>query len=138
MDLSILTQPNLRDTEIVYSVLEGRAHIIAIAITMVAAILECYLMLTPIPDAARPLLISDKAIHLIAFSVLAAPLSATNPLNAFWLVPSLSLSGGIIELLQPFVGREAEWWDFIFNGMGAVLGAFIGTLGYLYFRRRFE
>ena len=108
------------------------------AITMLVAILMGYLMLTPIPDLARSIHISDKAIHLMIFTVLAVPLSATNPLNAFWLVPSLALSGGLVELLQPFVGREAEWWDFLFNGMGAVLGAILGSLGYLYLRRIFE
>lgn len=36
------------------------------------------------------------------------------------------LLGGIIELIQPYVGRTAEFFDLLSDVFGAVLGLFVG------------
>ena len=35
-------------------------------------------------------------------------------------------NGGVIEIVQPYFGRQAEWADFRADGFGAVLGGAIG------------
>jgi VanZ family protein len=38
------------------------------------------------------------------------------------------LYGGIIEVIQPSFGRDAEWLDFVANGIGIVAGLILGTV----------
>jgi VanZ family protein len=39
--------------------------------------------------------------------------------------------GGLIEIVQPYVGRGAEWADLVADGLGAALGVSLG----LFFRK---
>jgi VanZ family protein len=34
--------------------------------------------------------------------------------------------GGLIEIVQPYVGRGAEWADLVADGLGAALGVSLG------------
>jgi len=44
----------------------------------------------------------------------------------------LTVFGGVLELLQAFTGRTAEFWDLMADGLGALMG---GTLSLLWSRR---
>jgi VanZ family protein len=43
--------------------------------------------------------------------------------------------GGSLEIIQSFVGRDAEWGDFLANDLGAVLGLAL-AIAYLAVPRR--
>jgi VanZ family protein len=85
------------------------------------------LSLVPLPEFPGPKG-SDKAHHLIAYVALSFPVAARG--GARWLVilPFFILWGGLIELLQPYVNRHAEWLDFAVNSLGVGLGALLGML----------
>jgi len=69
---------------------------------------------------------NDKLHHVLGFAALTFPLCARDPRAALWLVPVAILLGGAIELIQPFVGRTAEWGDLVADGAGALIGAAAG------------
>ena len=43
-------------------------------------------------------------------------------------VVGMTLLGGVIELVQPSVGRAGEWLDFLADAIGVALGAAVGLL----------
>jgi VanZ family protein len=66
----------------------------------------------------------DKLLHFIAYFGLAA--IATVALGrrkaALWAAFALAIFGGILEIVQSFVGRDAEWGDEIANVVGVCAG----------------
>lgn len=84
--------------------------------------------LLPAPPAGVPG--SDKLHHILAFAALAFPLSVARPRLAPWVVLGVVAYGGLIEIIQPLTGRQAEWADLLADAVGAILGAAAGaTLG---------
>lgn len=82
----------------------------------------------------------DKLHHFLAFSALVLPVVAVRPRNALWAVPLAIAYGGMIELIQPQVGRQGDWADALANALGALIGAALGwglhRLGRLIWFRR--
>ncbi|TVR45217.1 MAG: VanZ family protein [Planctomycetota bacterium] len=70
---------------------------------------------------------SDKLHHLIAFAALTLPLSWWRPRYGWWLLPAAVAYGGVIELIQPHIGRHGEWGDVFANACGALIGWLIGA-----------
>ncbi len=102
----------------------NRAVAIANAVTLALALVIAVLTLTPLP-AGGPAG-SDKFYHVIAFASLAFPLSFVRRRLVVWVTLSAVAYGGVIEIVQPYFGRQAEWADFGADGFGAVLGGAIG------------
>jgi VanZ family protein len=77
----------------------------------------------------------DKAQHTLAFALLVLPNACWNrralPVTAL----AAALLGGVIEVIQPLVGRAASWGDFTADLVGVALGAALGTLLVLSLRR---
>jgi len=71
---------------------------------------------------------SDKLHHFLGFAALILPIAAVRPRMCLWTVPLAVAYGGAIELIQPHVGREGEWGDFLANAAGALGGALAGVL----------
>lgn len=69
----------------------------------------------------------DKVFHAVAFAALAFPMAFARPKYVWWVVGAAAAYGGVIELVQPHVGRQAEWLDFVSDVAGASLGGFIGA-----------
>lgn len=71
---------------------------------------------------------SDKTHHLIAYAMLMLPVALRKPKH--WKLAGLSFIAysGIIELLQPYVNRYAEWLDLAANTAGIVCGLLIAEL----------
>ncbi len=44
----------------------------------------------------------------------------------FTVIPAAILFGGAIELIQPYVGREGEWADFVADVIGIGCGVVLG------------
>ena len=92
--------------------------------------------LTPHPPKAAAM-VWDKAEHFTAYFGLALLASlAWGPRRSLLLVVLAVMAlGGGLEILQGFVGRDAEWGDFLANDIGAVAG-FLTALAYLLIPRR--
>lgn len=94
----------------------------------VLAILIAGLTLSPMPANVFAVSNIDKLYHFAAFACLIFPLIVTDSRRWFWAVPMVVLYGGAIELIQPTVGRMAEWLDFGANVTGVLAGAALAEL----------
>ncbi len=93
------------------------------AATIVLAAVIAVLTLAPMP-AGGPAG-SDKIYHILAFACLAFPLPLVRPRWTVWVILGVIAYGGVIEVIQPFFGRQAEWADLVADGVGAILGAIV-------------
>jgi len=128
----------LGDKDIIKRIARFLTHQSATLITLALAVLIGFLTLSPVAELLTNLHFYDKAFHLVALAALAIPLTTVNPRYALWFVPVIISYGGIIELVQPLVNREADWADFWFNTMGALIGTLIGYLGHWLFYRNLK
>ncbi len=103
----------------------------ALTLSALLAITIGLVSLTPL--AAFPLKPpgGDKVHHFLAFTTLTIWLPMQRPRDAFWLLPLAVLYGGLIELIQPYVNRWAEWEDFLADSIGAITGTTIGLAIFL-------
>ena len=108
---------------------------LALPLTLTLALAIAFLTLTPleVPPAIDSL--SDKAYHAIAFAALAAPMSFAQPRYVYWIVIAVLTYGGAIEVIQPHVGRAADWGDFLADGLGVAIGSSLGWSLRLYLAR---
>ena len=70
---------------------------------------------------------SDKLHHILAFAALTLPLSWLRWQAGWWLIPAAALFGGLIEIIQPHVGRHGDWADALANAVGALCGWALGA-----------
>lgn len=103
------------------------------AVTTVLAVIIAVLTLAPMPSGGPAG--ADKIYHVLAFACLAFPLPLVRQRLALWVILGVIAYGGIIETIQPFFGRQAEWADLIADGIGAILGASIARKLGLWLRR---
>ncbi|MBT9386749.1 VanZ family protein [Pseudooceanicola sp. CBS1P-1] len=64
----------------------------------------------------------DKVKHAGAFAVLTLPTALLAPRLLRWSLPGLLLLGGLIEILQPWFGRDRSVYDVCADGAGIILG----------------
>ena len=71
---------------------------------------------------------SDKLLHFTAYFGLAALAALALRTRRAVLIAVLGLValGGVLEILQSFTGRDAEWLDEAANSLGVALGALVG------------
>ncbi len=105
----------------------GSKAVMAHALT--ALLVFIIAVLTLVPQASGPMGIPgfDKLAHLVAFAVVTVPLAWRFP--HLWRGVALAALayGGIIEIVQPFMGRTTSWGDLLADGAGAFAGAFIAS-----------
>ena len=65
---------------------------------------------------------TDKTHHFIAYAALALPAALRHPRYALYFVLSFITFSGVIELIQPYVNRYAEWLDLLANTIGLTFG----------------
>lgn len=65
---------------------------------------------------------SDKTLHFITYAILAIPIGLRRPKQLLMVICGLAAWSGIIELIQPHVGRYGEWADLVANVLGLILG----------------
>lgn len=113
----------------------GRA-ILSVAMFATAALASVIAALTLLhPGAGIGVPGSDKLQHLLAFAALAFPLSVARPRLAPWVVLGVVGYGGLIDIFQPYAGREADWGDLVADAGGAILGSVAGAAAVLWRRR---
>lgn len=110
-----------------------RLYLIGITLTVVLGIVIAFLTLAPISSKGVPG--SDKLHHMLAFGALAFPLPFARPRLVWPVIMGVSAYGGLIEVIQPFFGREASWGDFLVDILGATLGGLLGAQSGKLFRR---
>ncbi|MGV9008015.1 MAG: VanZ family protein [Brevundimonas sp.] len=97
------------------------------ATAVIAALLS--LMLGPVLPIEQTAMVSDKLAHAVAFFLIAVCLDIL-----IWrrtrLVPCLLalVIGGLVELIQGAIGRDASWGDFLADFIGIAL-AFVILAG---------
>lgn len=97
-----------------------------IQITLLFAAVLSTAMLWPLtapPSAPEG---SDKVVHLLAFAVLAFPLSRTGRFGLLAVFIGASAFGGFIEIIQPSFNRSADFNDWVADSLGALLGIACG------------
>jgi VanZ family protein len=94
--------------------------------TAAIALLTVALTLTPGDEQIHAPGGMDKLFHFLAFFALVLPVALTEPRRWVLLVCLAAGLGGAIELIQPHVGRQAEWGDALANAAGALAGALLG------------
>ena len=74
---------------------------------------------------------SDKLLHMISFTFLAAWFSGQYARTSYWRIAvGLLAFGALIELIQGTVTyRSSEWRDLYADGIGIVAGLIIARLG---------
>ena len=103
----------------------------ALVVTAVIALAIAGLTLTPsISPPPMGLALTDKAYHAIAFAALVLPAAAVFRERLLWVAIVAFLYGAMIEVIQPFVGRGAEWADLAANAVGILLGLLFGRILY--------
>ena len=102
--------------------------------TLQLMILIASLSLFPLSELP-PVPGNDKTHHLIAYAVLAFPLSVARPRSWLWGLFGFFIFSGTIELVQPYVNRYGEWADMFANGLGLLIGAMMAHL-ILYFNKK--
>jgi VanZ family protein len=113
-----------------------RGLVLAIALTALTAILIGYGTLSPPGTAESGLPLTDKHLHALAFAALVLPMGWARPGWALGIAAAALTFGGAIELIQPMVGRTAEWGDFIADGVGCLLGLIPGQIRRLWTAQR--
>lgn len=96
-------------------------------VTLILALVIAALTLIPHPPGPQGVPGLDKLLHFIAFAALAMPMAYARP--AAWRAVALTVLayGGVIEIVQPFVGRGAEWADLLADALGAFGGAYLAA-----------
>lgn len=100
-------------------------HKLAVSMTVSVALLIAWTTLSPSIDLPK-VPGSDKTHHLVGFAALTFPAGLLHPRLLKWVLPFALLFGGLIEVIQPFVGRHREFADFTADATGALVGAAIG------------
>ena len=108
-----------------------------LVVSVFAALLIAALTLTPIPTQTTLANGLDKVYHFVAFVGLIFPLILTDSRRWPWAVPLCIAYGGLIELIQPTVGRAAEWLDFGADVTGVLAGAALAEILHDRIRDRF-
>ena len=93
-----------------------------IYLTIVLALIILTGMLAPLSEVTTAPAGTDKVIHIVAFAALVFPLAFTRRIGLFTLFIFASLFGGIIEIIQPSFGRNADIIDWIADSVGVICG----------------
>lgn len=65
----------------------------------------------------------DKLEHITAYLLLTAWFGAAYPKRWLWIAIGFAIFGGAIEIAQGYTGRDADWFDWFADCIGAGLGA---------------
>ncbi len=99
--------------------------VLAVPATAIVAIVIGVLALSQI-SAPAPIPGSDKTHHVIAFATLVFPIALLRPKKLLWVVLFATVYGGVIELIQPHVGRFKSFGDFQADLVGIAFGTILG------------
>ena len=112
-------------THLVLPQFRPRRHRVVAWVTIILAALVAGFALIPVTlPAGAPG--SDKLHHFVAFASLVFPCAVMFPRALIIVVPGAIMLGGLIEVIQPAVGRQKELMDFIADTCGVGIGLVLG------------
>ena len=86
-------------------------------------------LLSLYPQESLPLVPGgDKSHHLIAYCALMFPTALRKPKYWQFICLFFICFSGVIELVQPYINRQGEWWDMAANTIGIALSLLIARL----------
>lgn len=99
-----------------------------LSLAMTAAIACIILILTLTPSTIQPIdaPFADKAYHLLAFAALTSPAFVLSPRSSRPTMAFAIALGILIEIIQPYVGRDASFFDAAADIAGCIIGMMIG------------
>lgn len=82
---------------------------------------------------------NDKLLHFIAYFGLSwlAATACRERRTAFFACLALAILGGVLEIVQNFVGRDMSAWDEVTNTIGVAVGGSLARMVVEPLRRRF-
>ena len=85
----------------------------------------------PFHELTSPFILSDKVMHIAAFTFLAVWFSGQYERRSYWRIAvGLIAFGVFIELVQGTISyRTSEWMDLLGDAVGIALGLIIAVLG---------
>ena len=109
----------------------------ALALTALIICLISLGTLTPLSQAVD-VPGSDKWHHFVAFAALTIPLICVKV--DYWkiIVPFALIFGAAIEVIQPYVNRYGDIYDFYADATGVLIGVIIGVSVNLFYLRRLQ
>ena len=89
--------------------------------------------------AARMVPFDDQVMHFSSYFLLGTMAAAAfkSRWPVVYAVLGLIALGGILEIIQDFVGRDRSFWDQVANTAGALSGGIVGRLAVEPLRRRY-
>lgn len=105
---------------------DSRLRRIGLALAVLALLVVTYALLRPGVPGAVGRFHLDKILHFLAYFGVVLPVALAAPRLVPLAVGLAVLHGGMMELIQPRVGRGAEWADFFADAAGALCGAWVG------------
>ena len=96
-------------------------------VTIFLLLVIAFLSLYPLPKLPE-FQGTDKTLHLVAYFFLALPSGLKKPNKWVLFIFLFIIFGGVIEMIQPYVNRYGEWWDFFANTIGVISGFFVGVI----------
>lgn len=99
-----------------------------LALSLIMAVAIAWAMLMPLPPRPHMPAGIDKIYHFLAFMALVFPVIVTETDRWTWVVPSAIAYGGLVELMQPVVGRSGDWLDFGASVSGVLAGAALAEI----------
>ncbi|ETX14281.1 teicoplanin resistance protein VanZ [Roseivivax halodurans JCM 10272] len=111
-----------------------RISLLTAALTLALVALVTALTLGP-PVEAGNSVGNDKIHHMLGFGSIVLPAALFRPRWLWWLIPAAIVFGGVIEVLQMRVGRDAEMLDWIADIAGIAFASGTGYVAGAAFRR---
>lgn len=99
----------------------------SISITLALSVLILALTLSQSTGTA-PGFINDKLAHFLAFSALVFPISFAQRTGYIWAGLWGIGFGAAIEIVQPYVGRQGDFIDFVADLFGIIVGILCAKL----------
>ena len=99
--------------------------VVGAGLSIAGAIILTMLLLTPSTNPPVDGMIWDKAVHALAYFVVCLPVLLVWPRLWPVVLGLAALHGAATELIQPMVGRTAEFADFVANMVGAGLAVLV-------------
>lgn len=110
-----------------FSALTSWSARLSVSATLIALAAISVASLSPVGSAGDPGS-ADKTMHVLAYALAVIPLAAVPPKPRLRIALGAIIWSGAIELLQPFVGRTANFSDLMANATGVLLGLGLAAL----------
>lgn len=102
--------------------------LVAAPLTIALIVLICVGTLWPHPLLSSHALGNDKIQHFLGFGSIVVPAALFRPRWLLLLVPFTIALGGLVELVQPFVGRDLDIHDFYADSLGVAMAVILASL----------